>query len=403
MRKKVLWTEAEDSFLKENFLKKNNVEIAEFLGRTKEAVGARLFIKGLHRALVNFEGKYLRNYSLNENYFDNWSQDMAYILGLWFADGNIYCHKKKCNFTICLHNDDSYLLEEIKKKMQTDRPLRYSKRDKCCSLVITSKAIVSRIIKLGGITRKSLVCDFPSVPKKYICDFIRGFFDGDGSIFLCKKKSRYGKYSCFLNISFVGGENFLISLKNVIEKICRISGKVCFEKNSGQGIFVLRFQGAKAVKILQQIYSNTNSNSLFMKRKNKIYKEYLDYLSSDFLPITSPKRIKYRLISPEGKEYNVTNLSEFCKKNCREWNISCVRALLSQGRKEYKGWSIERIGISYEVRYSRKFVFTNEQKQIIKQKKQNGVSFAALSREYGTSESTMHRLLNEWSNDNSNP
>jgi intein/homing endonuclease len=39
---------------------------------------------------------------------------------------------------------------------------------------------------LGGKECKSNDMIFPDIPKEYLADFIRGYFDGDGSIMLLK-------------------------------------------------------------------------------------------------------------------------------------------------------------------------------------------------------------------------
>src|ERR1035437_1382310 len=58
-----------------------------------------------------------RKYKVNDNYFKKWSHDMAYIFGLWFADGHITKIKQRNSdysyiFCINLYKDDKYLLED---------------------------------------------------------------------------------------------------------------------------------------------------------------------------------------------------------------------------------------------------------------------------------------------------
>jgi hypothetical protein len=45
---------------------------------------------------------------------------MAYVLGLWWADGCIYGGKM---FDITLHNKDKYILKRIAEELQYEGPL----------------------------------------------------------------------------------------------------------------------------------------------------------------------------------------------------------------------------------------------------------------------------------------
>ena len=110
---------------------------------------------------------------------------MAYILGFWFADGCIGKTKDKDYgyfFNIKQHKKDKYLLENVLSEMKSTYPLLKFKNTNCFSFTIRSKKIYNDIVRLGGKERKSLDCVFPKIPKKYSPDFIRGYFDGDGSI-----------------------------------------------------------------------------------------------------------------------------------------------------------------------------------------------------------------------------
>ena len=79
-----------------------------------------------------------RKYTLNENYFKKWSSDMAYILGLWFADGCISGN----SFSISLHRDDKYLLERVLEKMGSNQPLQLDNSRNSSALTVFSEIVV---------------------------------------------------------------------------------------------------------------------------------------------------------------------------------------------------------------------------------------------------------------------
>jgi hypothetical protein len=147
-----------------------------------------------------------RKYSVNENFFKKWSSDMAYILGFWFADGCIRNRRGSKTFTITQHKNDKYILEKFLQKMESNHPL--VKIRNCFEMTIGSKKIFDDIVNLGGKIRKSLDVEFPEVPKEYLHDFIRGYFDGDGCIY--QHENRY-------RVTFVCGSlKFLERLNEIL-------------------------------------------------------------------------------------------------------------------------------------------------------------------------------------------
>lgn len=68
-------------------------------------------------------GSWKRKYDINENYFKTWSNNMAYILGFIAADGVI----QKENQCVSISQKESYILEDIKKELNTNQPLYQNK------------------------------------------------------------------------------------------------------------------------------------------------------------------------------------------------------------------------------------------------------------------------------------
>lgn len=155
-----------------------------------------------------------RKYKVNDDYFSKWSSDMAYILGFWFADGYMRKTVDNCYlFNFKQHKRDLYLLENIRSKMESNYPISFINGTNCYSFTINSKKIYEDIIKLGGSERKSLTVKFPDVPKEYLPDFIRGYFDGDGTI--SSSNENFGYVASFCS----GSRKFIYSLKKIVGSI----------------------------------------------------------------------------------------------------------------------------------------------------------------------------------------
>jgi hypothetical protein len=142
------------------------------------------------------------NKNLNTTYFKQIdTSEKAYFLGLIAADGNV--HIKLCkdrgnryDFRLSLKEDDKYLLEKFnnvignslsikttKEKLVSVKKSKSYMSSKHCIVSIYNREFVTSLVNLGILPNKShLGIDTSKIPTKYISDFIRGYFDGDGCI-----------------------------------------------------------------------------------------------------------------------------------------------------------------------------------------------------------------------------
>lgn len=147
--------------------------------------------------------KFGKKYTLNESFFNEWSPDMAWVLGFIYADG-------------CLHGDglvsisqkEKQPLEEILKLLNANSPIEQYKRTGVFYIRIYSINLIKTLRLIGLKERKSLDIEFPEIPDEYFWDFVRGYFDGDGSFYYRKNK--------YLYLSFAGCNKFITQLNNLI-------------------------------------------------------------------------------------------------------------------------------------------------------------------------------------------
>ena len=191
-----------------------------------------------------------RKYHINQDYFKTWSSNMAYILGLWFADGCIYNGKI---FDITLHNKDKYILKQVAKELEFEGSL-YDYVDRQAARINFSCVVIyNDIVSLGGCENKSMVVEFPKVPNEFLPDFIRGYFDGDGSIMQLKNNR--------LNSAFTSGsKKFLDQLLEILRKEASIEGG-SYDPSS----YTLRFGKKDTIRLGKYMYKN--NPELFLKRK----------------------------------------------------------------------------------------------------------------------------------------
>jgi hypothetical protein len=199
----------------------------------------------------------------NTDFFKVWSSDMAYILGLWWTDGCIYSNGTKRLFDITLHSNDKYILDKIREVMKVENPLIKYKDRNAYRLNFASKDIYDDLVALGGEERKSLTCIFPYVPTEYLPDFIRGVFDGDGSVYV----GQNGR----LNTNIASGsEKFIYSLLDILHKHSNIEGG-SIHKNIN-GVYILQFGKKDSLQLADFMY--TKETDLFLIRKKELFYKF---------------------------------------------------------------------------------------------------------------------------------
>jgi len=169
----------------------------------------------------------IRKYTVNHNYFKKWSGDMAYILGLWFADGHINGNL----FTLALHKDEDYLIKEILLKMGANNKLYYTPYKNMCCVYLYSPDITDDVRKIFINEKKYARHKFPYIPKKYLPDFIRGFWDGDGTIYCNKNSKDFRSALCCADLELIKQTHNILKknikdLKGYIGQTIQKKGKI---------------------------------------------------------------------------------------------------------------------------------------------------------------------------------
>lgn len=231
-------------------------------------------------------------YEHNHDYFDNVDcEEKAYILGFLIADGTLEIVKTKNRTSnrICFLNsvDDLETVELIRNQISPNSMLYYRNntsgvkvRKEQVSLRITSKKMCDVLVnKYNILPRKTyhsdFIFDFNTIPEKYHSSFIRGYFDGDGSVSFYKTKN-----TLYFNFSFISTSlPFLNQISKIFEEkfnvrpiIKNISGKTC-------EYHTLRFDyNRNRTEIVKCIYNYLYKDSkCFLTRKKVKFEEYFEY------------------------------------------------------------------------------------------------------------------------------
>lgn len=128
---------------------------------------------------------------VNENYFKQWSPQMAYWLGFLAADGCV--SEKKHRLTLVLKSSDNCCLQQLKNDLNFQGKIHEYQYNTgvgtsfpSANLTIYSRTIVADLGQYGIIPNKTYLTEsyLDKIPVPYQKFFSFGFLDGDGSITL---------------------------------------------------------------------------------------------------------------------------------------------------------------------------------------------------------------------------
>lgn len=213
-----------------------------------------------------------RIYTINDDYFDTESHNMAYILGLLASDGNI--SNKGNKIKIALSATDKEILEKIQKELQSTRPLyeyETSQGYKVVELIFNSEKIKKKLAEYNIVPNKSLTLKPPlKLNEKYIIDYIRGFFDGDGSI------AKTGYQSRGIEFRIVSAsKNILQFFETYFYTHYNQSLSHIYLRKKQEGyaqLYDLRYSTNFSKQLYDIMYT---PDSLYLKRKKDKYKQLL--------------------------------------------------------------------------------------------------------------------------------
>jgi len=202
---------------------------------------------------------------------------MAYVLGFFAADGYITVNKRGGQFW-CIQITDEGLLRQIKKTIEAEHKISVRKGSGNTSalyrLQIGSIEMCDDLRKLGFDERKTKSLVVPNVPQKFFPDFVRGYFDGDGNVWIgYVHKDRVKKLRTIRTVFTSCSLSFLTTVKQRLERIGIEKGVI--RKGNGYH-FRLTYSIYGSLKLYDFMY-NTHilKNSFFLQRKKLIFEKYI--------------------------------------------------------------------------------------------------------------------------------
>ena len=257
------WTLEEDEILKENYSNKTIEEMLELLpNRNKQGIFSRASKLGVRRLYYN------------KKYFEVIdSHEKAYWLGFLFADGYVTSGNR---WGLELSKNDEEHFKKFLKAIEFNGKIKYRTRtnvingiettNTSCSICINNSKMYDDLVRCGVVRNKTNHLVFPEeevLKKEFQHDFIRGFFDGDGTITYNIDKERKRKEVNFICTD----EGFIDSINSIL-----IENDIHFNKGKHSKGVLSTLRTSKELEIKKfysYIYKDVTEDIMLERKHNK--------------------------------------------------------------------------------------------------------------------------------------
>lgn len=246
------------------------IGVARELGRDERSI--RKYLNSLGY-VSKTQSELQRKYPIVEDFFDDINTEQkAYFLGLLYADG--YNNTLKNDVCISLKEEDVELLNKMTELIQPTKPLFYldmspshrgMKNTKNQYRITISNLHISKTLSNHGCgKKKGNIITFPSfINKDIIHHFVRGYFDGDGSV-------STGKWP---KVDIISTPEFLKPLQIILKEEADINITKLNDHRHTEKVNIVTLQIGgllQCSRFKEWLYRDA---SIFLKRKKKVFDE----------------------------------------------------------------------------------------------------------------------------------
>jgi DNA-binding Lrp family transcriptional regulator len=235
---------------------KTQVEIAKQLNCSQVTISNIL----KKEKIITRIGKNTIYKDVNLDFFKNINNELnAYFLGFLYADGCVQIKNNCYTVSIKIHKKDQVIVDKFKEIMSPSSPIKFID-DKYCYYRIHQKEVCDQLISHGCIPNKSLILKFPTtVPDNLLHHFVRGYSDGDGSIY---------KNNTNIIWKIISTNNFCNTLSNILKEKLNINSSMYLSKPSTNSITTTLVVGGnlQIKKLLDWLYKDA---TMYLDRKYK--------------------------------------------------------------------------------------------------------------------------------------
>lgn len=252
------WTDEQKAEIIDDYTKK---------GMTLAEIGKKFHSKGdtISKYLKSWGisiNRRKKNRLIDERFFSIIdSAEKSYFLGLLFADGSVVLDSERApNISLELEEKDKEILETFQSLLNCQNSLYYNKRDGrkngTYTFNVRSQLLADDLAKFNIIPNKTYKTTQVVFPESFLVDFLRGYIDGDGSIY----QDANGWH-----LSITGHcKNVIAQFQNQLDSLIgkkRSNAITCY-----QNVHKATWNGNEAKQLMKLLYLENNGIALSRKR-----------------------------------------------------------------------------------------------------------------------------------------
>jgi intein-encoded DNA endonuclease-like protein len=200
-------------------------------------------------------------HNIDSSFFEKIDNEAkAYFLGLLYADGCNY--ESNNNVNLFLQPRDKHIIEEFKNALNfSGRVIERKKlgETKAYGISFKNKKISADLAKLGCIKNKSKSLEkLPDLNEDLMCHFIRGYFDGDGTVY------KHYKYNS-LYFSIIGLSPVIDKIQDILIKNCNLSKTKLYSHRNKQNKYFVYGGSTQVYRIFNYLYPHETKYKLNRK------------------------------------------------------------------------------------------------------------------------------------------
>jgi len=221
---------------------------------------------------------------VNVHFFKTWTPEMAYVLGYIVADGCLIATRNNTSYILNITSIDLDHLKKIRKVLSSDCSISQKKNSSGgfgYQIQIRNLILANDLLKIGIKPRKTYNLKNIVVPDNLFPHFARGFFDGDGTVYIYQVNGTPQIKAGFVSASKI----FFTHFNRNLSKALLIPTKMIHKKIDKRGVRVVTYYTYYYVVDCEKMdkFFYNDSDVLCLKRKREVFSKWKNIIRRKYI------------------------------------------------------------------------------------------------------------------------